>query len=145
MDSRTIIDAIKRETGINTDKALAEEMGIKYPTFANWITRNSLQYDEIIPFCEKKGVDMNRIFGKGSTIQNNYGSTGVSVFASGIDTYNAAATGMSENSTIQEFKNKLSNYQKISEKLIVEPFLSELQELYSKYDDKVETIEKALS
>lgn len=145
MDARAIIDAIKRETGINTDKALAEEMGIKYPTFANWITRNSLQYDVIIPFCENKSVDMNQIFGKGSTTQNNYGSSGVSLYGSGIGTYNVGTSETSDNSATLEFKNKLSNYQKISEKLIVEPFLSDLQELYNKYDDKIETIKKALS
>lgn len=124
MNARAIIDAIKKETGINTDRSLAEEMGIKYPTFANWITRNSLQYDVIIPFCESKGVDMNQIFGEGI--------------------YNAATAG-SDDPISTKFKEKMSFYQENGGKLIIDPFLVELQELYSKYDDKVDTIKKALS
>ena len=141
MNARAIIDAIKKETGINTDRSLAEEMGIKYPTFANWITRNSLQYDVIIPFCESKGVDMNQIFGEGSITQNNYKS-GVSLFGKGI--YNAATAG-SDDPISTKFKEKMSFYQENGGKLIIDPFLVELQELYSKYDDKVDTIKKALS
>lgn len=35
MDTRLLLDTIKEKTGINTDKALAEEIGIKYPTWKN--------------------------------------------------------------------------------------------------------------
>lgn len=60
--ARDIIDTIKKETGIGTDRALAEEMEVKYPTFANWITRNSLQLELVINYLLQKGIDLNIIF-----------------------------------------------------------------------------------
>lgn len=62
MNTRILLDMIKERAGIRTDKQLAEEMGIKYGALTNWIARNSFQYEPIIIFLLKKGIDLNKIF-----------------------------------------------------------------------------------
>lgn len=118
MNSRNIVDAIKKETGIGTDRALAVEMEVKYPTFANWITRDSLQFDIILPFLIVRGVDLNRVF---NTLTNT-----------------SIAAANEEESEFQQLsdkvKQKCEDYRDFGGKKMIESFKTDVEEMIERYD-----------
>lgn len=62
MDIRYFLNKIKDKTGIKTDKELADALEIKYGTLAKWLARNSIQYELVIDFVVKNGIDLNALF-----------------------------------------------------------------------------------
>lgn len=61
MFSREIADRLKIKLNCKSDRALAERMDIKYGTFANWMARDAMQFDIVIQFLVKEGMDLNEI------------------------------------------------------------------------------------
>lgn len=118
MNSRNIVDAMKKETGNGTDRSLAEKMGVKYPTFANWITRDSLQFDIILPFLIEQGVDLNRVF-----------STAVMDPSAAINEEVSEFQQLSD-----EVKQKCEEYRDFGGKKMIESFKADLEEMIKRYD-----------
>lgn len=57
-----IIDRLKEELSINTDKNLCKLIDIKPNTLSTWKKRDSLDFNKIIALCESKNLDLNYIF-----------------------------------------------------------------------------------
>lgn len=62
MTARKFLDLVKMKVDIRTDKELAEEMGVKYTSVTSALARDSIQYELIIKFLLRKGVDLNEVF-----------------------------------------------------------------------------------
>lgn len=57
-----IIDRLKEELSINTDKNLCKLIDIKPNTLSTWKKRDSLDFNKVIALCESKNLDLNYIF-----------------------------------------------------------------------------------
>lgn len=57
-----IIDRLKEELSINTDKNLCKLIDIKPNTLSTWKKRDSLDFNKVIELCEKRNLDLNYIF-----------------------------------------------------------------------------------
>lgn len=57
-----IIDRLKDELSIKTDKNLCKILGIRPNTLSTWKKRDTLDFNKIIELCEAKNLDLNFIF-----------------------------------------------------------------------------------
>lgn len=56
MDKSLILNNLKKLKNFNTDKELADFLGISKSTLSNWYTRNSIDYDLLFSKCEQNEV-----------------------------------------------------------------------------------------
>lgn len=118
MFSREIADRLKIKFNCKSDRTLAERMQIKYGTFANWMARDSMQFDILIQFLIKENVDLNEIFNTDSNITINTTSKGESEFQQLSD----------------ELKQKCEEYRDFGGKKMIESFKADLEEMIKRYD-----------
>jgi len=58
-----IINRLKNELNITSDKELYELMEEKQGTFTNWRARNKIPYEQITTLCVSKNINLNYILG----------------------------------------------------------------------------------
>jgi hypothetical protein len=56
-----IIDRLKEELKLKTDRELYELMGVSQGVFSNWKTRNKIPYLELTTICFDKKIDLKYI------------------------------------------------------------------------------------
>lgn len=148
MNTRVLLDTIKEKAGIRTDKLLAEAMGIKYGALTNWIARDSFQYEPIVDFLLQRGIDLNEIFIKegSSTVQNNFSSSGISMFGQGIVNQGSKSDFQNEDDLeiINEIKEKISFYREYGGNKFVKNFEADLADLMKIYDERAEKFKEML-
>ncbi len=57
IDKRLVLNRFKNAKNINSDKELAEVLGVSKSTLSNWIARDSLDYDLLFSFCEHTNLE----------------------------------------------------------------------------------------
>jgi len=57
-----IVETIKQIKGLQTDNEVAESINVTYDALTNRKARRSIPFKEIVAFCEKEGISLNRIF-----------------------------------------------------------------------------------
>lgn len=143
MDIRYFLNLIKEETGIKTDKELAEAMGVKYGTLTKWVARNSLPNEPTVSFVVKRGIDLNKLFAnanKQSLDNHTVGSAVPRMNKSVIDT-------VVENEA-QAFAEQLrETYRFIAQygnMMLLRKFEEELSSLSASYIEKCEKFKDML-
>ena len=53
-----ILDKIKKQKGLRTDKELANLLKIQPNTISTWKTRGTIPYKTLVAYCEQEGVDI---------------------------------------------------------------------------------------
>ena len=61
-----VLNNLKKELGIKTDKDLAATLEVSYARLQLWKSRNTLPCKSIIPFCLSENIDLNHIFSEAS-------------------------------------------------------------------------------
>ena len=54
-----IIQRIKTIEDIQTDVAVADLLNVTKDVFSKWRSRNSIPYDRLLWYCEKRGISMS--------------------------------------------------------------------------------------
>jgi transcriptional regulator with XRE-family HTH domain len=62
-----ILDKLIGIKELNSDSALAKELGVKQNTVSTWRKRNSIPYDLIFEMCRKENIPLDRLFGDDPT------------------------------------------------------------------------------
>lgn len=70
LDTREVLDRIKKMKGFKTDTELSKDLGIKYITLRTWLQRNTLNYSVIIEYAIKNNIDLNLLFNKNIDIDS---------------------------------------------------------------------------
>lgn len=61
-NANNIIDRLKEELLIKTDKDLCQIIAIKPNTLSTWKKRDTLDFNKVISLCEERNLDLNYIF-----------------------------------------------------------------------------------
>ncbi len=56
-----VINRLKEELTLNTDKQVYEIMGVTQGVFSNWRTRNKIPYEELTTICFNRNIDLKYI------------------------------------------------------------------------------------
>jgi hypothetical protein len=56
-----LIERLKEELKLKSDKELYDIMEVSQGTFSNWRKRNKIPYEEIITLCFNKNIDIKQI------------------------------------------------------------------------------------
>lgn len=121
VNTRQILNTLKTKRGINTDKELAEDMGIKYGALTNWIARDSIQYEPIINYAMVHNIDLNELFSGKQSI------------------FNIESTDMDAH-VVKLVSEKFVYYSENGGRLLTAPFAADVKEIIAKYDQQADTI-----
>jgi len=66
-----ILNFLKNEYELKTDKDVAIKLGVPYNTFKNWVLRDSPNYGVLLDFAEKNDIDLNSLLGAKDTSLNS--------------------------------------------------------------------------
>lgn len=116
--TRKTLDRLKILFQTDTDKELAEELGITYGALTNWTARDSIPYAQLVDVLCEKGVDLN-ILNLNLLHYSNEPSLII-------------------NPTLVDLQHKHSHYRAVAGTKVVERLDEEIKALIKKYDNFVQ-------
>lgn len=143
MNIRYFLNRIKEETGIKTDKELADAMGVKYGTLTKWVARNSVAKEPMIEFVVSRGIDLNQLFSdeKKQSLENHVvGSIIARINTSVIDT----VVENEANSFAEQLKETYRYIAQYGNMALLRKFEEELSSMSVSYIEKCEKLREIL-